>query len=291
MLGVAAPSIAQDYARSVGDSAYPQVWDGQVGAWATLLGQTGAKLFDVSGRRHDGVLTNMDPATDWVSSASEKLSGDVLELDAASSQYISLGDLGVAEGPAFTYLTWIVTTQTGNDRWGLSEGSDIDDQPIFGLINQDSVARFFLRDNGSTQVNLISSFTINDGEPHCLVGVAYNLGSHALFVDGVLRVADTSTTLGAISVDTASIGALDRASVGQFSTQQASISMFFDRALSIGEIELLYERPLAPWERKRRIIRRAPVVAPGGRIMSSLVSAGGLAGMGGIAGQGGGLAA
>lgn len=40
---------------------------GLVGAWSpAATGYTGAKLIDISGGRNDGVLTNMDPATDWV---------------------------------------------------------------------------------------------------------------------------------------------------------------------------------------------------------------------------------
>ena len=48
------------------ESAYPELWDGVVGAWAPCLGPTGSRLHDMSRRANWGTLTNMDPATDWV---------------------------------------------------------------------------------------------------------------------------------------------------------------------------------------------------------------------------------
>lgn len=47
-------------------AAYPELWRGCVGAWCPSLGPTGGTLFDHSGYRNHGTLTNMDPGTDWV---------------------------------------------------------------------------------------------------------------------------------------------------------------------------------------------------------------------------------
>jgi len=52
--------------RSECDPRYQHLWDGLVGAWYPKLGPTGVTLRDVSGHHNHGVLTNMDPATDWV---------------------------------------------------------------------------------------------------------------------------------------------------------------------------------------------------------------------------------
>ena len=48
------------------ESAYPELWDGVIGAWAPCLGPTGSRLHDMSRRSNWGTLTNMDNATDWV---------------------------------------------------------------------------------------------------------------------------------------------------------------------------------------------------------------------------------
>ena len=55
----------QDFATH-DESAYPELWDGVVGAWAPCLGPTGSRLHDHSRRSNWGTLTNMDNATDWV---------------------------------------------------------------------------------------------------------------------------------------------------------------------------------------------------------------------------------
>jgi len=60
------PSYKAGYAKSASESASPELWDGLRGAWVPELGPTGTKVFDASGRSHNALLTNMDPATDWV---------------------------------------------------------------------------------------------------------------------------------------------------------------------------------------------------------------------------------
>ncbi len=66
--------------------------------------------------------------------------------------------------------------------------------------------------------------------------------------------------------------------------------LIFTRHHTAAEIKALYELGPGGWSRRARRIARLTVVAAAGRIMSSLVGAGGLAGAGGIAGSGGGLA-
>jgi len=55
-------------ASNASEAAYPHLRRGLVGAWVPSLGVTGGTLRDVSGRKHHGTLTNMDPATDWQAS-------------------------------------------------------------------------------------------------------------------------------------------------------------------------------------------------------------------------------
>lgn len=59
------PTWKTGFARSAGESAYPQLWNGLNGAWVPNLGPTGLDLFDVSGIKNDGTLTNMEIDTDW----------------------------------------------------------------------------------------------------------------------------------------------------------------------------------------------------------------------------------
>lgn len=48
--------------------AFPQLWHGCVGAWCPGEGASGFLLRGATQRRNHGVLTNMDPGTDWIAS-------------------------------------------------------------------------------------------------------------------------------------------------------------------------------------------------------------------------------
>jgi hypothetical protein len=63
------PSCPSGFARHRGESAHPELWDGLVGLWAPHLGPTGDTVFNWSpyGQAYNVTLTNMDAATDWVS--------------------------------------------------------------------------------------------------------------------------------------------------------------------------------------------------------------------------------
>ena len=63
---MARPSYQLGYARSAGESAYPGLWKGVVGAWFPCLGPTGGTVFDISGYGNHGTLTGMALDTDWV---------------------------------------------------------------------------------------------------------------------------------------------------------------------------------------------------------------------------------
>jgi hypothetical protein len=81
------PSYKSGYAQSAGESAHPNLWDGLVGAWMPSMGVTGKTLRDVSGNENHGTLTNMDPATDWVTS--EK--GSALDFD-GNNDFVTQAD-------------------------------------------------------------------------------------------------------------------------------------------------------------------------------------------------------
>jgi len=74
------PSYTQGFARSAAESAYPNLWNGLVGAWIPPLGPTGLTVRDVSGWGNQGTLTDMDPATAWAKT--EK--GWALDFDGAA---------------------------------------------------------------------------------------------------------------------------------------------------------------------------------------------------------------
>ena len=60
------PSYAAGYAKSASESANPELWEGLNGAWVPNLGFSGESIPNVGTIGEAGVLTNMDPSTDWV---------------------------------------------------------------------------------------------------------------------------------------------------------------------------------------------------------------------------------
>jgi hypothetical protein len=73
---------------------------GLVGAWCPSLGATGTRLRDVSGRNNDGVLTNMDPNTDWITS------GGKLALDFdGSNDVVTFNQISL--GSVHTTAAWV----------------------------------------------------------------------------------------------------------------------------------------------------------------------------------------
>ena len=80
-------------------SIYQSLSRGLVGAWCPSLGASGYRLLDRSGYGNHGVLTGMDPGTDWVPS------GGKLALDFdGSNDYFSITN--PVQGVPFTISFW-----------------------------------------------------------------------------------------------------------------------------------------------------------------------------------------
>jgi len=82
---------------------------GLVGRWPLNEG-TGNKVFDYSGNGNHGTLTNMDPATDWVSGRNGL--GFALDFD-GDNDNILVGDV-FEIGSEISVLFWATTTAAGN---------------------------------------------------------------------------------------------------------------------------------------------------------------------------------
>ncbi len=234
------PSYKAGYAKSASESAYPNLWDGLVGAWMPGLGVTGGTLRDVSGNRNHGTLTNMDPATDWVTS--EK--GLALDFDGVDDQV--LADISVNDLKLNSNLPRTVTSE-----FYLNDTSK---QCLTGYGQESNNAHYYLFVvNGNWY---FSGFN-NDFDS----GVAATVGWHSfavsyvgsdllLFVDGK-QIAEATKSLTTGPGDL-SIGAKAN---GVFpSTAEISSVLIHNRILSPQEIKQLYVDPLAPFRQRRRAI-------------------------------------
>ena len=93
------PSLA-DYGTH-DESAFPELWEGVVGAWAPCLGPTGLRLHDFSRRQNWGMLTNMDAATDWVVDSGQY----AVDLD-GSNDVVNLQTDATGSLVDFSYCGW-----------------------------------------------------------------------------------------------------------------------------------------------------------------------------------------
>jgi len=100
------------------ESAYPELWDGVVGAWAPCLGPTGLRLHDHSRGMRWGTLTNMDAATDWLVTAGQY----ALDFDGVDD-YIPLSGNLFSGLSAFTVSMW-ARPRTTTDRIEIAQGTD-----------------------------------------------------------------------------------------------------------------------------------------------------------------------
>jgi len=170
----------QDFATG-DDSAYPELWDGCVGAWAPCLGPTGLRLHDMGGRANWGTLTNMDAATDWVVDGGKY----ALDFDGVND-YVNIGDL-----TAFNRSTYSVS------MWFKSFSASPTATPIFWIGNSGNVPDLviFPNRNGTIQI-YIPDQIVNAGIAHGGVWnhvvIVRSGASGGLYVNGVLVANITS---------------------------------------------------------------------------------------------------
>ena len=223
-----------------------------MGAWVPALGNTGEKLYDVSGNKNHGTLTAMDPATDWISDPM----GPVLDLD-GSSDYIDIPSTvfdwsGTNNWSAFI---WIRTTRASPYRYFM--GTSIHHG---WYIRNSGTNALYKIDDGSDDEYTTGTATITDGEWHLLgITLEGNGGPFLGWADGQIDITLTSGSVGLLA-DTFAIGTLDG---GANMEGQLGPTYLYNRAINPNEIRQLYRDPLAPF-RQRRFTPTYPTAAAEG---------------------------
>lgn len=274
------PSHANGFARYAAESESPSLWKGLVGAWLPFLGPTGATLRDWSGHQNHGTLTNMDPATDWVT-APDKVgrSTYVLDLDGIND-YISIADDPIFDFTtgAFSVCVWFNAANlntTANERLvskgitGSAEGWE------FAILASTDGLWF-----GDSAGLVYTSTDITDGNFYHACGVYDGSGGFSglkIYVDGVSQsLAEAGTFTGVqVTNEPLAIGCLISGGTPQhyFDGLIAQVRIY-NRALSAKEIIEQHENPYAMWRRKRRSIgyvAAVGAVAPTGVFYGPLV--------------------
>lgn len=259
------PSYRQGFARQACESRYPGLWRGCVGAWCPGLGPTGSTLYDWSGRKRAGTLTNMDPATDWV------LSGGGYALDHdGSNDRTSLGAIPEMDGAVqFSLSAWIATVSrpsnfvysgifmrrgaTFNQRAGIMLG---------GASAGDSDDLIFQCGNGGNTYGYTTLNFLSDAVWHHVAWIYDgNQSTNALkllgYIDGIAR---TLTFSGTIPTTLASDGGalqLGTDGASTFTNVQIDDARAYSRVLTPPEIRLLSQRRGIAYEQRNRSYKSA----------------------------------
>lgn len=109
-----------ELARGPTRSRAPEHWRQLVGLWEPAVGRQGSILYDWSGYGHHGVLTDMDPATDWQPDAQRRLA---LHLDGTDGHVLVPDSPALSPSTALTVLAWIYQDANASDRVLMMKGS------------------------------------------------------------------------------------------------------------------------------------------------------------------------
>ncbi len=278
------PTWKSGFARSGRESAHPELWKGLVGAWAPGLGPTGlVTLKDVSARKkNDGVFTATINSSDFFPDDGRY----TVDLPGVSSPNINLGTdpllTGIGIGD-FTLLIWINTTTNNSDI--ISNGVSTAGKFLLQIDGSDQ-AKAHLWTTGGSGITAGTS-NIGDGAWH-LIGQRVKGTVITVWVDG--QEENSAAISGTKAAATSQLDIGSRGGASPFYTGLFDDCLIYSRGLSDSEMHRLWILKRGGiFQRRPIVVAKAPA-AVGGRIMSSLTNAGGLAGVGGIAGTGGGLA-
>jgi len=171
--------------------------DGLVGWWLFNEG-AGSRLNDIAGRNH-GVLTNMDPATDWVGS----IHGAALDFD-GNNDYVNVGSDATLNPAFMSGFAWINPATTQDNNWAIilarfSSG----DAYHFSLGNGSSgfkLTIFIDTSAGGQNVSITDTIT---PEIWSHVGFTYDGANLRLWVNGIENNSVThSGGIDVVSLDT-----------------------------------------------------------------------------------------
>jgi hypothetical protein len=246
------------------ESAYPELWDGVVGAWAPCLGPTGLRLHDHSRGMRWGTLTNMDAATDWLVTAGQY----ALDFDGVDD-YIAAGSLPDFTGD-FTLSAWgyVYSVDTGVDAVLVRSTN------VFGGAARSGIT-LVMRDAFSSATTERIGCEITDGlnRYHIESAAGYardtwhhvlcrrQAGVFSLWINGVAETT-TQTFTGTVTNNTDTyIGAVIDYQGGVSTLRRRVDSVVaHTRALSAGEIRQLYLLGRGGmYQRRRRTLRRVGV--------------------------------
>lgn len=254
------PSYHQGFARSAGESAYPDLWRGLVGAWVPWLGLARSdSLVDVSGYGQDGTFSNLD-INDWVI----KEHGPVLGWDGSTSDHsVNISDTSRLDitGTTMSIVMWVRPTFTTDVRWMIDKSATNTAGYRWFMSASVPTFRFRVFDSvGATNCDLSEGFTQNEWVHVAAVADGTDL---IIYKEGRNRAATGFTGNITSSATTLAIGRQDDDITNSWEGQIGEVRIY-DRALSAGEIYADSRDRLGTFRLRRRILAKAPAVVAAG---------------------------
>jgi len=256
--------------------------------WLVMLGNNaGSKLVDITKHGNDGTLTNMDTGKAW--KGTNRLGGfgalatdgvdDFIEITDHSRLDLTTGmTISFDNNPSTIQLQGIIV----KDKGGAS------DTPYLVRMTGSGTYSLSLFDGAATFENVDTTTVGSVGVWNNIIST-YNGSEMTIDFNGTQEATEAATitpvqTTGNLFLCDNPVGA-NREFHGLIDNIR-----IWNRALSKSEKKAVYHDSRLGYPETINWIDDSSVLLVGGRVMSSLVNAGGLAAVGGIAGKGGGLA-
>jgi hypothetical protein len=246
------------FASQKSESLFPSLWDGCVGAWCpSVQGPSGLRLLDLSGRRNDGTLTNMDAPTDWVRSGGRY----ALDFTSAGRDNVNFGNVCFLPND-MSVACWVnkfASSATFSNFWAVCRwntgGSPGSNEYVLGLANNASGNGnnpSFGIEIGTTShsVNSSAALSLSAWSHVCGVRSGSNL---LIYINGLLTGTATGIPTTAITNRSRSLRLCDSDLASDLgNNQQLDDIRIYNRALRPIEIETLASRRGIAFEPKRR---------------------------------------
>ena len=242
------------------ESAYPELWEGVIGAWCPSLGPTGDRLHNLSRYNNWGTLTNIDPATDWVVSGGQY----ALDFDGVND-YAMIGAYDTLNSTTQYVSAWIRPTAVASD-YTVYSMSNTAASVYRGLwVTAGSLRWAWGSTGGSYRWYTTAAATITANRWQHVAAGHIGTGAPSIWINGVSQTT-TLTSAGVNSLPSVQQSDIGRLGNNFYFQGQIDDVVVRNRPVSDNEIRGLYLLgPAGMYERRRRTARRAAIEQAGFR--------------------------
>lgn len=252
MIQLARPSYANNFARSAGESANPNLWRGLVGAWVPGLGVTGSTVQDVSGYGNHGTFSANSPR--WIQS----INGPAVDFDGVDES-IALGNSGPWDFTSEDFSAIIrLKYDTSSSGWVLGHGRTSN-----GGWNVDVDANRLSLKTYQSAAFQVTNTNILSADVWYHAAFVRTGADVAIYINGSSNIFSAGTHIDPDSYSANfNIGAFTISTLLEYEGDIDLVEIY-KRALTRSEICQLYVDPLAPFRLRRRITYSVPAAAAG----------------------------